>query len=101
MSNLPKHNPVLRAIYCAIALVMLVFFTWLFADPNALYYVGPSEFQADDYASCVQAGGELHGSRCYMSETVSFEGDYASCVRAGGELHGSRCYMSETIFFER
>lgn len=73
MATLPKHNPVLRALYFAIALVMLVFFVWLFAAPNALYYVGSTEFLAWDYASCARAEGEIHGSRCYLSETIFFE----------------------------
>ena len=73
MATLPKHNPVLRALYFAIALVMLAFYLWLFADPNALYYAGSTEFLAWDYASCAQAGGEIHGSRCYLSETLFFE----------------------------
>lgn len=73
MATLPKHNPVLRALYFAIALVTLAFFVWLFAAPDALYYVGPTEFQAWDYASCARVGGEIHGSRCYLSETLFFE----------------------------
>lgn len=73
MATLPKHNPVLCALYFAVALVMLAFFVWLFAAPNALHYAGPTEFLAWDYASCVRAGGEIHGSRCYMSETLFFQ----------------------------
>lgn len=73
MPALPRHNPVLRALYFGVALVMLLFFAWLFADPEALYYVGPAEFQAWDFESCAQAGGDVHGPRCYMSETVFFE----------------------------
>ena len=52
---------------------MLVFFVWLFTDPEALYHVGPAAFQASDFESCRQAGGEEHGSRCYMSESVFFQ----------------------------
>lgn len=73
MTALPRHNPVLRLLYVCLVLVMVVFFVWLFTDPEALYHVGPAAFQASDFESCRQAGGEVHGSRCYMSESVFFE----------------------------
>lgn len=70
--NFPKHNPILRGLYMLLAAFMILFFTWMLVDPTAIYYVSYYQAPVVDFASCVDAGGEVHGSDCYVSETVFF-----------------------------
>jgi hypothetical protein len=72
IQGFPTHNRFLRVLYYILAIFMITFFLWLLLDPKALYYVSYHQQPVVDYASCVNAGGEIHGSDCYLSETLKF-----------------------------